>query len=77
VEASASLEDVEGSEAPENESGELRGTGETASRHVGTKQAKRRKLDHARDSKLVELSLPLLNLSANEWKSLSAGTTSL
>jgi hypothetical protein len=48
------IEDVEGSKAPENEFGELRGTGETASRPVGTKQAKRRKLDHARDSKLAE-----------------------
>jgi hypothetical protein len=54
VEASAILQDVEGSEAPENESGELRGTGETVSRPVGTKQAKRRQLDHARDSKLAD-----------------------
>jgi hypothetical protein len=54
VEANARLEDIEGSEALENESGELRGTGETTSRPIGTKQAKRRKLDHARDSTLAE-----------------------
>jgi hypothetical protein len=34
--------------------GELRGMGETASRPIVTKQAKRRKLDHARDSRLAE-----------------------
>jgi hypothetical protein len=54
MQAIASLEGVEGSEAPENESGELRGTGEIASRPIGTKQAKRCKLDHARDSRLAE-----------------------
>jgi hypothetical protein len=54
IEANASLEDVEGSEAPKNESGELRGMEETASRPIDTKQAKRRKLDHARDSRLAE-----------------------
>jgi ABC-type phosphate/phosphonate transport system substrate-binding protein len=52
--ASASLEDVEGSEAGENESEELRGASETAPRPIGTKQAKRRKLDVSRDSKLAE-----------------------
>jgi hypothetical protein len=35
-------------------SGELPGAGETASRPIGAKQAKRRKLDHARDSRLAE-----------------------
>jgi hypothetical protein len=54
VEASAILENVESKEARENESGEWRGTGEIASRPVCTKQAKRRRLDHARDSKFAE-----------------------
>jgi hypothetical protein len=54
MEASASLEDVEGSEALDNERGELRGTGEITSRPIGTKQAKRRKPDHTRDARLAE-----------------------
>jgi hypothetical protein len=57
VEVSASaieiLEDVEGSEAPEDLPDESGGASEIACRPIGTKQAKRRKLYIANDSKLA------------------------
>jgi hypothetical protein len=58
-------------------SGQSRGSGETASRPIGTKQAKRRKLDHARDSRIVEAVSSIAESQRNDWKRASAGTTSL
>jgi hypothetical protein len=54
VSASASLEDLEGTKAADDEAEEVRGAIDTLSRPIGTKQAKRRKLDAVRDSKLAE-----------------------
>jgi hypothetical protein len=55
VSASASeiLEDVEGSEAPEDAPDDSGSASEIACRPIGTKQVKRRKLDIANDSKLA------------------------
>jgi hypothetical protein len=52
--ASASLEDFGSSEAGENESEHRRGASEIALRPIGTKQAKRRKLDVLRDSTIAK-----------------------